>query len=98
MTKVIDAEGTQIGAIRRLADFRDQRVLEIGCGDGRLTLDIAREATSVLAVEPNEDEIATARATLPRDLADTVTYRVASAGELEIPSSSIDLVFFSWSL
>ena len=98
MTKVIDAEGTHIAAIRRHLSFRDQRVLEIGCGDGRLTLDIAREATSVLAVDPNEAEVATARATLPPDLADTVTYRVASAGDLEIPPSSIDLVFFSWSL
>jgi 16S rRNA A1518/A1519 N6-dimethyltransferase RsmA/KsgA/DIM1 with predicted DNA glycosylase/AP lyase activity len=37
MTKVIDPEGTQLGGIRRLADFRAKRVLEIGCGDGRLT-------------------------------------------------------------
>ena len=98
MSKVIDAEGTQIAAIRRHLNFRDRRVLEIGCGDGRLTLDIAREATSVLAVDPNAAEIATARATLPPDLADTVTYSVGSAGDFEIPRSSIDLVFFSWSL
>ena len=98
MTKLIDAEGSQIAAIRRLVSFRDQRVVEIGCGDGRFTLDIAREASSVLAVDPNEAEIAIARSRIPPDLADRVTCRVAAAADLEIPRSSIDLVFFSWSL
>jgi hypothetical protein len=41
VTKVIDAEGTQWAAARRLASFRDRRVHEIGCGDGRFTPDAA---------------------------------------------------------
>jgi hypothetical protein len=44
MTAVLDPEGAHISALRRLADFGDQRVLELGCGDGRLTGGIARDA------------------------------------------------------
>ena len=98
MTRVTDAEGVQLAAIRRLADFGERRVLEIGCGDGRLTPDIAREARSVLAIDPDEGSIVAARATLPSALADIVTFRVAAAADVEIPRCSIDLVFFSWSL
>ena len=98
MTKVIDAEGGQLAAVKRLANFRSRRVLEIGCGDGRLTRDIAREARSVLAIDPDSESIVAARATLPPPLADTVTFRVGAAADLDIPRCSIDLVFFSWSL
>ena len=45
MTRVIDPEGAHLAALRRLGDFGGQRVLELGCGDGRLTVPVAREAT-----------------------------------------------------
>jgi ubiquinone/menaquinone biosynthesis C-methylase UbiE len=98
MTKVIDPEGTQIAGVRSLATFRRKRVLEIGCGDGRLTWEIAGEARTVLAVDPDRDSIATAQAALPPSLAETVTFRVAGAAEVEVSRCSIDLVFLSWSL
>ncbi|TML16804.1 MAG: methyltransferase domain-containing protein [Actinobacteria bacterium] len=40
-----------------LGDFRNQHVLELGCGDGRLTLGIAAEAASVLAFDPDAEAI-----------------------------------------
>ena len=49
MTGVLDPEGVHLAALRRLCDFRGRRVLELGCGDGRLTLGIARDAAHVLA-------------------------------------------------
>ena len=49
MAKVTDREGTQLEAILELADFRGKRVLEIGCGDGRLTFGYAGDAASVHA-------------------------------------------------
>jgi 2-polyprenyl-3-methyl-5-hydroxy-6-metoxy-1,4-benzoquinol methylase len=95
---VLDPEGEHIGALRRVADFRDQRVLEMGCGDGRLTLGIAAEATSVLAFDPDAEAVESARAFLPAPLADSVEYRVASGSAIEIEPHSFDLVVFSWSL
>ena len=41
MTRVLDPEGAHLAALRQLGDFGGRRVLELGCGDGRLTLGIA---------------------------------------------------------
>ncbi len=98
MTPVLDPEGAHLAALRRLADFRGRRVLEMGCGDGRLTLGIARDAAHVLAFDPDADAIDRAGRALPDELAERVTYRVASAKEIELEPQSFDLVVFSWSL
>jgi ubiquinone/menaquinone biosynthesis C-methylase UbiE len=95
---VLDPEQAHLAALLRLADFKGTRVLEVGCGDGRLTLGVAERAATVLAFDPDEDAVARARETLPAELAERVTYRVASATEIEIPRSAFDIVLFSWSL
>ena len=40
MAKRTDPEGTQLAGIRSLVSFDRKRVLEIGSGDGRLTIGI----------------------------------------------------------
>ena len=95
---LIDPERAHLAALRRLADFESCRVLELGCGDGRLTLGIAETAASVLAFDPDADEVARAWQLLPAQLAQRVTYRVASGKEIELEPKSFDLVVFSWSL
>lgn len=98
MKPVLDPEGAHLAALRRLADFRDRKVLELGCGVGRLTLGIAADAASVLAFDPDGEAIGRARRSLPDELAQRVTYRVASGTEIEVEPLSFDLVVFSWSL
>jgi len=98
MTRILDPEGAHLAALRRLGDFHGQRVLELGCGDGRLTLGIAQDAAHVLAFDPDSDAVELARRSLPAELADRVTYQVASGKEIEIKPHSFDLVVFSWSL
>jgi 2-polyprenyl-3-methyl-5-hydroxy-6-metoxy-1,4-benzoquinol methylase len=98
VNSVLDPEGAHLAALRRLGDFSDQRVLELGCGDGRLTLGIAAEAASVLAFDPDGEAVERARSFLPAELAERVTYQVVSGKEIEIEAHSFDLVVFSWSL
>jgi ubiquinone/menaquinone biosynthesis C-methylase UbiE len=98
VNRVLDPEGAHLAALRRLADFRGQAVLELGCGDGRLTLGIAADAASVLGFDPDAEAVAKARRSLPSELADRVAYEVASGKEIEIDPASFDLVVFSWSL
>lgn len=95
---VVDPEGAHLAALYRLGDFAGCRVLELGCGDGRLTLGIAETAASVLAFDPDAEEVARARQSLPAELAQRVTYRTASGKEIELEPNSFDLVVFSWSL
>lgn len=98
MTRTLDPEGAHVAALRRLADFRGKRVLEMGCGEGRLTQAIAAEASHVLAFDPDAESVAAAERALPAELSSRVTFRVASAESLEVEPGSFDLVFFSWSL
>jgi len=98
LTSTLDPEGAHLAALCRLADLRGQRVLELGCGDGRLTVGIAPQAATVLAFDPDSEAVERAQRFLPSDLADRVAYRVASGKEIEIEPHSFDLVVFSWSL
>jgi predicted RNA methylase len=98
MSRVIDPEGAHLAALGRLGDFRGQRVLELGCGDGRLTLGIAADTASVLAFDPDAEAVELARRSLPIELAQRVTYQVASGKEIEVEPGSFDLALFSWSL
>ncbi len=98
MTGTLDPEGAHLSALRRLADFRGARVLEMGCGEGRLTMGIAEQAEHVLAFDPDAEAVEKGRRALPVELADRVSFLVASAEQIEIEPVSFDLVVFSWSL
>ena len=98
MTAVLDPEQAHLAALLRVADFAGARVVEVGCGDGRLTAGLAERAATVFAFDPNADAVARARETLSARLADRVTYRTASATAVEIPRCAFDIVLFSWSL
>ena len=98
MTRILDPEQAHLAALHRLGDFRDQRILELGCGDGRLTLPIAEEAAFVLAFDPDAEAVERGRRSLPAELADRVAYQVASGEQIEVERTSFDLALFSWSL
>ena len=98
MTSVLDPEGAHIAALRRLCDFRGKRVLELGCGEGRLTVPIARKAAHVLAFDTDAEAVERARQSLPTELEERVTYRTASGKEIGIERHAFELALFSWSL
>ena len=94
----IDPEEVEVRALRPAASWRHARVLEIGCGDGRLTRRLARLGAQVIAIDPDRAAIRSARKTLPRPYARQVRYAVGTAGRLEFPARSFDIVVFAWSL
>jgi 2-polyprenyl-3-methyl-5-hydroxy-6-metoxy-1,4-benzoquinol methylase len=75
VARTLDPEGAHLAALRRLADFGGRRVLEMGCGEGRLTRGIATEAAAVLAFDPDAASIAEAKASFPSELANRVAFR-----------------------
>lgn len=96
---VLDPEGAHLAALLRLAEFRDRHVLEVGCGDGRLTTGIAAVgAARILAFDPDAAAVERACRSLPAELAARVTFKIASATEIDLEPSSFDFVLFSWSL
>lgn len=94
----IDPEGTELRTLAELAPVDGLHVLELGCGDGRLTFQFAEKTASVFAVDPDGERIAMARASLPADLAEKVSFDVTGAGEVDPPRQRFDLALFSWSL
>ena len=97
-TYVIDPEAAEMAALRALGGIANARVLEIGCGDGRLTFRYAPAANSVLAIDSRDEAIAKAKSTLPADLAEQVRFEVGSALELDQPPASFDVGLLSHSL
>jgi 2-polyprenyl-3-methyl-5-hydroxy-6-metoxy-1,4-benzoquinol methylase len=94
----IDPEENELRALRRAASWRRKNVLEIGCGEGRLTLRLARLGVhQVTAIDPDRRLITKARSQRPTRLSHRITYRVGKAEELRFPNASFDLVIFSWS-
>ena len=94
----IDPEGVELRTLTERAPVDGLHVLELGCGDGRLTCQFAGAAASVYAVDPDEERIAKARAALPAALAEKVSFEVAGAAEVDAPRKEFDLALFSWSL
>ena len=89
-----DPEGNEDRVLARLVpSFAGLRVLEIGAGSGRITRKFASVAASVLAIDPDADDIERLRAELP-----AVDARAIGIRELRLPPHSVDLALFSWSL
>ena len=98
MAFVIDPESRELEALSKVVDFEGLRVLDVGCGDGRLIWRIAPAAKSVLGIDIDPDLIATARKETPPELRDKVAFRETGIVELDEPPARFDLVFFTWSL
>jgi ubiquinone/menaquinone biosynthesis C-methylase UbiE len=96
--RVLDPEGAHIGALRRLGGLHGARVLEMGCGDGRLTAGLAADAAQVVAFDPDAEAVARARGRLPPDLGRRVTFLTAGGLDVDVPAHSFDITVFSWSL
>ena len=52
----------------------------------------------MLAFDPDEEVVATARAETPRELCKRLRFEVAHAREIELPKGEFELALFSWSL
>lgn len=95
-----DPENNEPRALFEFADFGNKQVLEIGCGDGRLTWHYADRAVHVTAIEPSAGQISLARESLPSHLKGRIDFQVATFEEFAAKSapSLFDLVILSYSL
>ena len=98
MAVTIDPDGRELEALAKVVDFEGLRVLDVGCGDGRLVWRIAPQAESVVGIDLDGDLIDTAKREIPPGLRGKVELREASVVELDEPPARFDLVFFTWSL
>ena len=95
-----DPENNEIRALLGMADFTGKHVLEIGCGDGRLTWRYADAAAHVTAIDPFEEGIRLAKENLPDTLRDRVEFHNIAFEDFANASESavFDLMILSWAL
>ncbi len=77
---------------------RGKRVLDLGCGDGRLALGVAALASSVDALDPDPAAIAAAKKTAKKAGVRNARFTVGAAQKLRYPDRSFDVVILSWTL
>ena len=100
MTIRIDPENNETHAVFDMVDFRGQHVLEIGCGDGRVTWRYADKAAHVTAIDPSAKQIAMANEAMPSHLHDRIEFNSIAFDDFAVSSapSAFDIVILSYSL
>jgi 2-polyprenyl-3-methyl-5-hydroxy-6-metoxy-1,4-benzoquinol methylase len=93
-----DVENVEPDAITELVSLAGKRILDVGCGTGRLTRMAAENAESVYAFDPKEQSVTEARASLPAGLRGRVSFRVHGVEQLDVARRRFDLALCGWSL
>ena len=68
----------------------DFRVLDVGCGQGSITLGLAETVGHVLGVDPRAEEFADARRYAAKHQIENVEFRVGSVYALDLPADHFD--------
>lgn len=98
MTLQSDTERNETKYLRKFADFAEKRVLEIGCGEGRLTWRYAPETKLTVGIDTDHDALRVAIIDRPTDLEDKTLFNRANSQQLPFANESFDLVLLAWSL
>jgi ubiquinone/menaquinone biosynthesis C-methylase UbiE len=93
-----DPDEIETHVIRNLVDFKGKDVLEVGCGEGRMTWRYADIARSVLAIDPDEDAIAIATEQTPSKLRSRVAFMATDITQLALAEDAFDIAILSWSI
>ena len=80
--------------IARLHLCGDEHILDVGCGDGKVTAELARAVPrgSVVGVDASAEMIGFARSTFPASEFSNLKFQIADAREIRFPSR-FDVIF-----
>ena len=79
--------------LTQFTELESKLILEIGCGNGRISSLIATVPCHLIAIDPDENEINNARKKVSG-----VDFRIGSGEDLSFPNNYFDLVIFTLSL
>jgi len=94
----VDPRGVETRVINDLVDFDGLRVLEVGCGNGRMTWRFAEKASSVFAVDVDQEKIEAAKQATPDDLRSKLRFETTDITRAQLPTDSFDAAVLSYSL
>lgn len=80
-----------------MADFIGRRVLEVGCGDGRLTWQYAPSTGQAVGIDLVPERLIAAQQDRPTGLVSRVMFVLADSLALPFHSASFDIAILAWS-
>ncbi len=98
MTVQKDPEGNEIKYLRQFADFNDKRVLEIGCGDGRLTWKYANNTKAITGIDLVPEDLKVASIECPQNLRAKTFFIRADSISIPVRPETFDIALLAWSL
>ena len=100
MEVVVDPEGKAANKIIDFIDLKGKRILEIGCGEGRITFPMGEIADYVTAIDPETEDIQKAVAETPGPLKEKIQFINIGIEDFSLPvdTPKFDLSIFTWSL
>lgn len=84
-----------LNSIEKVVSLFGKSVLEIGCGDGSRSVEIAKRCAYLTAMEPNTELLGSAKA---NNSSQNITYVNGKAERLGFPDQKFDAVLFTLSL
>jgi len=97
MAYELDPYGVESAALLKAVDFRNANVLEIGTGDGRLTMRYLNDVASVVGVEPKFDDLESAVRKCEEKQRCPATFVQAKSESLPFRGNSFDIAVLAWS-
>ncbi|HSL46633.1 MAG TPA: class I SAM-dependent methyltransferase [Anaerolineales bacterium] len=98
MTIQKDPERNESKYLHQFVDFNNKRVLEIGCGEGRMTWQYARATQRTIGVDPDRDSLRIAQVDRPHDLENKIRFTCADSEYLPFTKEAFDIAVLAWSL
>ena len=105
MEPIRDPEGIEIEYLNRTGAIHGRKVVEIGCGNGRLIWRYANIAVSAVGVDPKSERLAEALTTRPDKVPKTsatvqtwAAFAQAEAESLPFADEAFECAIFGWSL
>jgi ubiquinone/menaquinone biosynthesis C-methylase UbiE len=93
-----DPEGNEKKILHKFVDFTNKRVLEIGCGEGRLTWKYAAAPNLTVGFDPDHQALCVAQADAPSVMRERVYFAQASANHIPFSKETFDIAILAWSL
>lgn len=100
MPVVADPEGVSAKYLQEFHSFSGCRVLEIGCGKGYITYELAVRSRFITAIDPDEDVIQIASENIPNRLRNKIEFIPLGIEDFLVPDEveKYDIALFTWSL
>lgn len=93
-----DKDNIQVKTIHATIDFSQKHVLEIGCGNGKTSIHLARGTKTYTAIDPDREKINLAKNLTHEKRSHDILFKVGSGQALEFEADFFDIVLFTLSL